>query len=68
MTTIQTPTIGQPVTVRGVPCEIIRIHPAGTIDVASVDPGDNRAFRITGLAFAPIQTPAVSENLVSVVS
>lgn len=45
----QRPYVGQPVTVRGVACEVIRVYRAGTVDVA--EKHGPRAWRVTGLAF-----------------
>ncbi len=45
-----TPRVGDRCTIRGVPCEIIKIRPLGTIDVAALNPDDSRAFRVSGLA------------------
>lgn len=41
------PVVGQRITVRGIDCIIVRILPAFTIDVESVD--GSKAFRLTGL-------------------
>ena len=46
---IETPRLGQHVTVYGRECEIVRIHPFGTIDVVSLD--GEKAWRISGLQF-----------------
>lgn len=43
------PMIGQIVFVRGIRCEIVRIRPAGTIDVVSTC--GRYAFRVSGLYF-----------------
>ncbi len=41
------PRIGQRYTLRGVSCEIVAVHPFGTIDVVEIDgPG---AWRVSGL-------------------
>lgn len=50
MTKTSTPTVGQLVTVRGVLCEIIAVHPLGTIDVQALD-GTDRCWRVSGLAY-----------------
>jgi hypothetical protein len=47
MTTI--PEIGQFVTVYGVKCVIVKVHPLGTIDVEEID--GPRAYRLSGLSF-----------------
>lgn len=41
--------IGTPVTVRGIECHIVRIRPAGTIDVTSLD--GKYSYRVSGLNF-----------------
>ena len=41
--------VGHHVTIRGVSCEITKILPLGTIEVAALDPNDSRAFRVSGL-------------------
>jgi hypothetical protein len=46
---IETPYVGQHVTVYGEDCEIIRVLPLGTIDVLSLD--GKKAWRIIGLTF-----------------
>ncbi len=43
------PKIGQRLTVRGVRCEIFRIHACGTLDVQSLC--GNYAWRLSGLNF-----------------
>lgn len=53
------PQIGQPITVHGVACEIIAVHPAGTIDAASIDPGSRQAWRITGLSWNETDTETI---------
>lgn len=40
--------IGDKLTVRGHVCEVFKVHPFGTVDVASLD--SNHAWRLTGLA------------------
>ncbi len=42
------PYVGQPITVRNVPCQIVKVRPFGTLDVVSLD-GKN-AFRVSGLS------------------
>jgi hypothetical protein len=44
------PTIGQHCKIYGVWCQIIAIHPFGTIDVEAID-GSGRWWRVSGLAF-----------------
>ena len=44
------PHIGQRCTVHGHECKITAVHPAGTIDVVSLD--GEHAWRISGLSFA----------------
>lgn len=41
------PYVGQPITVRNVPCQIVKVRPFGTLDVVSID--GKHAFRVTGL-------------------
>jgi 1,2-phenylacetyl-CoA epoxidase PaaB subunit len=43
------PRVGDRTTVRGVPVEIVKVHPFGTIDVVSLD--GKHAWRVTGLSF-----------------
>ena len=43
------PSIGQIVTIRGIPCRIVKIRAFGTIDVVSLD--GQYAWRVSGLAF-----------------
>lgn len=43
------PKIGQLVTVYGLRCQIVAVHPFGTIDVVSLD--GKYAYRFSGLAF-----------------
>jgi hypothetical protein len=43
------PQIGQLITVRGVTCRIVKIHPLGTLDCVSLD--GLRSYRVTGLSF-----------------
>lgn len=43
------PAIGQTITVRGVACRIVKIHPFGTLDCVSLD--GKHAFRVSGLSF-----------------
>lgn len=43
----KTPQVGMRVTVYGIECRIVRIHPAGTIDVSSIR-GDHH-YRLSGL-------------------
>ena len=45
--TSKKPRVGQVVSVRGKRCRIFKVHPAGTIDVESLD--GKSAFRISGL-------------------
>ncbi len=47
---IKTPRVGNRCIIRGVSCEVIKIRPLGTIDVAALNPDDPRAFRVSGLA------------------
>ncbi len=47
------PKIGQIMTVRGKQCQIVHIHPFGTVDVCNLISG--KAYRVTGLPF-------ISEN------
>ncbi len=49
MTKNTKPQIGDIVTVRGLKCEIVRILPAGTIEVSEID--GPHAFRVSGLNF-----------------
>jgi len=42
--------IGALVTVRGVPCRVVRIRPCGTIDVLALD--GSGAWRVSGVALA----------------
>lgn len=48
MTTTNKPKVGQRMTVRGMLCTIIKVHPFGTVDVEAPN---GRNFRVTGLAF-----------------
>lgn len=43
------PSVGQPCTVRGVPCRIAVIRAMNTLDVVATD-GSGRAWRVSGLA------------------
>jgi hypothetical protein len=43
------PKIGQLITVRGISCRIVKIHPFGTLDAVEVN--GSRSFRVTGLSF-----------------
>ena len=43
------PKVGQTMMVRGLLCRIVKVLPAGTVDVVSVD--GNKAFRVSGLSF-----------------
>jgi len=45
------PIIGQRCEVRGVPCQIIAVLPAGTVEVEALD-GSGRCWRVSGLGFA----------------
>lgn len=56
MLNLNPPKIGQRVIVRGITCEVFRVHPLGTLDVVSLC--GQYAFRISGLSFyiAPIDT------------
>jgi len=47
------PKIGQIITVRSKQCQIVRVHPFGTVDVCNLITG--KAYRVTGLSF-------ISEN------
>lgn len=47
--TSQEPVIGAECTVHGVPCRIVRLHAAGTVDVEALD-GSGRFWRVSGLA------------------
>lgn len=49
-----TPKLGELVTVRGIECRIIGIHPAGTIDVEATD-GSGRCWRVSGLPFVAVR-------------
>jgi hypothetical protein len=42
------PKVGDKVTVRGLPCQVVKIHPAGTVDVVAQD---GRYLRVSGLMF-----------------
>lgn len=44
------PRVGDRTTVRGVPVEIVKVRPFGTIDVVSLD--GKHAWRVTGLFFS----------------
>lgn len=43
------PKVGMSMVVYGVPCIIVKVLPAGTVDVVSVD--GSKAFRVSGLSF-----------------
>lgn len=43
------PSIGQIITARGQQCQVVRVHPFGTVDVSNVITG--KSFRVTGLSF-----------------
>lgn len=47
MTTTK-PTVGMRMTVRGMLCTIIKVHPLGTVDVEAPN---GRNYRVTGLPF-----------------
>lgn len=48
ITRLAKPHLGQRMTVHGVLCQIIAIHRAGTVDVASLD--GKRFYRVSGLS------------------
>lgn len=45
---VTTSPIGQPCTVRGVPCRVVVVSGPGTVDVVATD-GSDRAWRVSGL-------------------
>jgi len=49
---VQVPKIGDRMTVRGIECEIFKVHFPGTVDVVALD--NSGAWRVTGLPFLKI--------------
>ena len=58
----QPPKIGQIITVRGKPCQIVRVHSFGTIDVCDLITG--KASRVTGLPFISENDKTSINNLI----
>ena len=49
MTNSNPPQIGMLYKIHGIMCRIVKVYPAGTMDVVSLD--GSRSFRVTGLPF-----------------